>query len=100
MPVGNYCSAKGVRGQVVIVNGRPLTGHESLLLADVETSEIDSPIHVLPPGMPKDRVQILRKAFIDTVKNPEFLADANKARLDINLSTAPSSKKMCERVST
>jgi len=40
--------------------------------------------YVLPPGTPKDRVQILRKAFIDTVKDPEFLADANKAKLDIN----------------
>jgi len=40
--------------------------------------------YVLPPGTPKDRVQILRKAFIDTMKDPEFLTDANKARLDIN----------------
>ncbi|HWO43334.1 MAG TPA: tripartite tricarboxylate transporter substrate-binding protein [Candidatus Eisenbacteria bacterium] len=40
--------------------------------------------YVLPPGTPKDRVQILRKAFIDTVKDPEFLADAAKAKLDIN----------------
>ena len=40
--------------------------------------------YVLPPGTPKGRVQILRKAFIDTMKDSEFLADANKARLDIN----------------
>jgi tripartite-type tricarboxylate transporter receptor subunit TctC len=40
--------------------------------------------YVLPPGTAKDRVQILRKAFIDTVKDSEFLADANKAKLDIN----------------
>jgi hypothetical protein len=40
--------------------------------------------YVLPPGTPKDRVQILRKAFIDTTKDPEFLADASKAKLDIN----------------
>jgi tripartite-type tricarboxylate transporter receptor subunit TctC len=40
--------------------------------------------YVLPPGTPKDRVQILRKAFIDTIKDPDFLADANKAKLDIN----------------
>jgi tripartite-type tricarboxylate transporter receptor subunit TctC len=40
--------------------------------------------YVLPPGTPKDRVQILRKAFMDTVKDPDFLADANKAKLDIN----------------
>jgi len=40
--------------------------------------------YVLPPGTPKDRVQILRKAFIDTMKDPDFLADAAKAKLDIN----------------
>jgi len=40
--------------------------------------------YLLPPGTPKDRVQILRKAFIDTMKDPEFLADATKAKLDLN----------------
>lgn len=40
--------------------------------------------YVLPPGTPKDRVEILRKAFMDTMKDPEFLAEAKKARLDIN----------------
>jgi len=40
--------------------------------------------YVLPPGTPKNRVQILRKAFIDTFKDPDFLADATKARLDLN----------------
>ena len=40
--------------------------------------------YVLPPGTPKDRMQILRKAFMDTMKDPEFLADATKAKLDIN----------------
>lgn len=40
--------------------------------------------YVLPPGTPKVRVQMLRKAFIDTMKDPDFLADATKARLDIN----------------
>ena len=40
--------------------------------------------YVLPPGTPKDRVQILRRAFMDTMKDPEFLAEAVKAKLDIN----------------
>jgi tripartite-type tricarboxylate transporter receptor subunit TctC len=39
--------------------------------------------YVLPPGTPKDRLMILRKAFMDTMKDPEFLADAKKAKLDI-----------------
>lgn len=40
--------------------------------------------YVLPPSTPKDRVQILRRAFIDTMKDPDFLADAKKAKLDIS----------------
>jgi tripartite-type tricarboxylate transporter receptor subunit TctC len=39
--------------------------------------------YVLPPATPKDRLMILRKAFMDTMKDPEFLADAKKAKLDI-----------------
>jgi tripartite-type tricarboxylate transporter receptor subunit TctC len=40
--------------------------------------------YVLPPNTPKDRVQIMRKAFMDTMKDPEFLGEAKKANLDIN----------------
>ena len=36
-----------------------------------------------PPGVPADRVAILRKAFMDTMKDPEFLAEADKAKLEI-----------------
>jgi tripartite-type tricarboxylate transporter receptor subunit TctC len=39
---------------------------------------------VLPPGTPKDRVQILRKAFMDTLTDPEFLAEAKKSNLDVS----------------
>ena len=37
----------------------------------------------LPPETPKDRVQVLRKAFTETVKDREFLAEAVKANLEI-----------------
>ena len=40
--------------------------------------------YVLPPNTPKNRVEIIRKAFMDTMKDPEFLAEAKKANLDIN----------------
>ena len=40
--------------------------------------------YVLPPNTPKDRVEIVRKAFMDTMKDPDFLAEAKKANLDIN----------------
>lgn len=37
-----------------------------------------------PPGMPPERLTGLRKAFEDTVRDPEFLADAEKSKLDID----------------
>jgi tripartite-type tricarboxylate transporter receptor subunit TctC len=40
--------------------------------------------YVLPPGTPKDRIEILRKAFMETVKDPELLNEASKANLEIN----------------
>jgi tripartite-type tricarboxylate transporter receptor subunit TctC len=40
--------------------------------------------YLLPPGTPKDRLMTLRKAFMAVMKDPEFLAEANKANLDIN----------------
>ena len=40
--------------------------------------------YVLAPGTPKARVELLRKAFADTMKDPEFLADVKKSKLDIN----------------
>jgi hypothetical protein len=38
---------------------------------------------VAPPGVPKDRVDALRKAFMDTMADSEFLAEAEKAKLEI-----------------
>jgi tripartite-type tricarboxylate transporter receptor subunit TctC len=40
--------------------------------------------YVLPPNTPKDRVLMLRKGLAETYKDPEFLADAQKARLDMD----------------
>lgn len=41
-------------------------------------------VYVTMPATPKDRVEILRKAFADTLKDPEFVAEAKKSRLTID----------------
>ena len=38
----------------------------------------------LPPGTPKDRVDILRKAFQDTMTDKEFLAEIEKMQLTLD----------------
>ncbi|MGE3710442.1 MAG: hypothetical protein AB7G35_12275, partial [Hyphomicrobiaceae bacterium] len=40
--------------------------------------------YIMPPGVPADRVAMLRKAFMDTAKDPAFLADAQRAKLPID----------------
>src|SRR5262245_65881898 len=40
--------------------------------------------YVLPPGTPKERVEILRSAFMSTVKDQELLAEGKRAKLDID----------------
>lgn len=37
-----------------------------------------------PPGVPEDRVRLLREAFMRTMKDPEFLADAAKLDMEVN----------------
>jgi hypothetical protein len=42
----------------------------------------------LPPETPKDRVEILRKAFQDTMKDKEFLAEIDKMQLTLDPTSA------------
>jgi tripartite-type tricarboxylate transporter receptor subunit TctC len=40
--------------------------------------------YLMPPGVPEDRVAAMRKAFMDTFKDPDFLAEADKRGLGVN----------------
>ncbi len=50
--------------------------------------------YAVAPGTPKDRVQMLRKAFADTLKDPELIADAKRSRLDIDPLTGEEIEKI------
>jgi tripartite-type tricarboxylate transporter receptor subunit TctC len=43
----------------------------------------------MPPGVPPDRVAILRSAFDATLKDPAFLAEAGKLQLEVEPLTGP-----------
>jgi tripartite-type tricarboxylate transporter receptor subunit TctC len=51
-----------------------------------------------PPGVPAERVAILRKAFMDTMKDPAFLAEANKADLEVTPVSGEEIQKLVEEV--
>jgi tripartite-type tricarboxylate transporter receptor subunit TctC len=46
------------------------------------------------PGTPKDRVQMLRKAFVAVLKDNEFIADAKKSKLDTDPLTGEEIEKI------
>ncbi len=41
----------------------------------------------LPPGVPSDRVEAIRRAFDATMKDKEFLAEAEKLKIEVNALT-------------
>jgi tripartite-type tricarboxylate transporter receptor subunit TctC len=55
-----------------------------MILTSARVNGILNRFYVLPPGTPKNRVMLLRKAFMDTMKDPEFLTDTQKAKLDLD----------------
>ncbi|HEX2930526.1 MAG TPA: tripartite tricarboxylate transporter substrate-binding protein [Candidatus Binatia bacterium] len=98
-------------GQVIVVMQNAPKAHAELpkvplAISFAKTAEarqlIESGVHQpsaitygysLPPGTPKDRLQILRKAFLQAVKDADFLNDAAKANLEI----APASGEEIEQ---
>ena len=43
----------------------------------------------MPPRTPPDRLAIMRQAFMDTLKDPAFVAEAGKLQLEIEPLTGP-----------
>ena len=57
--------------------------HVSTYKAYMAQMEYQRPLTVAP-GTPEDRLEILRRAFKATLADTEFLAEANKAKLDVS----------------
>ena len=62
-----------------------LKSEEDRKIADVifRPNEIGRPI-AAPPGLPAERTAALRDAFMKAMKDPAFLADAEKAKIPID----------------
>lgn len=54
--------------------------------------------YLLPPNTPKDRVLTLRRALLATLKDPDLIADAQRARLDLNPLTGEEMQEAVERL--
>jgi len=52
----------------------------------------------LPPGIPAERLNILREAFIKLMVDPAFLADVKKRGLEAKPSTGEELEKLAKEV--
>lgn len=53
---------------------------------------------IAPPGMAPERVKMLRDAFNATMKDPEFIADVTKAKLQLKPETGETLAKLVDRI--
>src|ERR671914_671070 len=51
-----------------------------------------------PPGVPADRVAMLRKAFVDLTKDPDFLKETKQANIDVELVEGEKVQKIVEEL--
>lgn len=65
-----------------------------LLQAISDAYGITTRPYAVPPGVPQDRLQLLQKAFIATLKDPDVIAEAAKAKMDINSVDGPTAAKV------
>jgi tripartite-type tricarboxylate transporter receptor subunit TctC len=56
---------------------------EMLKLGLVKPNSYARP-YAMPPGVPQDRVRAVEAAFLKTLKDPEFVAEAEKTRMTLN----------------
>jgi tripartite-type tricarboxylate transporter receptor subunit TctC len=53
-----------------------------------------------PPELPSDRTEILRKAFDDTMSDPDFRAEADRLSIDVDPISGPSIQALVDEIYT
>jgi tripartite-type tricarboxylate transporter receptor subunit TctC len=64
----------------------------------VEFQQAFGKAYMAPPDVPAEAVQILREAFSAVLRDPEFLADAEKLRIDITPQAGEDIQQVVERL--
>jgi tripartite-type tricarboxylate transporter receptor subunit TctC len=65
-----------------------------LIRAGIQDPAVIVRVYSLPPGTPKQRVKLLQTAFMATMSDPEFRAEASKSGLDLEPKTGDEINKI------
>lgn len=83
---------------VPLITEMATTDTERQILELVLTQQVMGRPILAPPDVPADRVKALRDAFDATMKDPEFLAEAKKQKLEVNPVGGAQINALLERV--
>jgi tripartite-type tricarboxylate transporter receptor subunit TctC len=70
--------------KVPLITELAKTDEQRQLLKLIFARQVVGRPYLAPPGLPADRADALRQAFTATMNDPEFRADAEKSKLEIN----------------
>ena len=82
----------------VVVDLARNNSERAILRAVMNASEVGSSF-MTTPGVPNDRVTLLRHAFEQTMKDPDFLAEAERLKLTVNPLNGEEVQKLVAEVS-
>lgn len=71
---------------------------QQLIEVGIHSPSIFARPFVLPPGTPREHVELLEKALAETLKDKEFLAEAEKSKMDIEPVTSRELKQAVEGI--
>ena len=83
---------------VPLVTDLAKTDEQRQILKLIFARQVMGRPYLAPPALPKDRVDALRQAFMDTMKDKAFLAEADKAQLEITPVTGPDVEQLVKEV--
>ncbi len=83
---------------VPLITDLAKTDEQKQILKLIFARQVMGRPYLAPPNLPKERAEALRTAFMDTMKDKDFLAEADKAQLEINPVSGPEIEKLVREV--
>lgn len=75
------------------------TDDQKLILETIFSQMEIATIFAAPPGTPKDRVEVIRKAFVQALSDPELIGEAKRLCLDLDPLSGEEVAKIVARMS-
>jgi tripartite-type tricarboxylate transporter receptor subunit TctC len=74
------------------------TDEQRAILKMIFARQVMGRPYVAPPNLPADRLAVLRQAFMETMQDKDFLAEADKTQLEVNPVSGEEVEKLVKEI--